>query len=145
MYDIYNVQRLPDNQGKLLRLPTKWALGLVKNPDRRYHIWTKHQKAMTKYDFYTAKYVKETVSSFKGLFRLYDRKDFDTVDADFEGIKIKIPAGYDYYMKKIYGDYMQLPKNLDFDMASRYGVVKYINLSEPYTKFRGIKYLTNQE
>lgn len=145
MYDIYNVQRLPDNQGKLLRLPTKWALGLVKNPDRRYRIWTKHQKAMTKYDFYTAKYVKETVSSFKGLFRHYDRKDFDTVDADFEGIKIKIPAGYDYYMKQIYGDYMQLPKNLNFDMASRYGVVKYINLSEPYTKFKGIKYLTNQQ
>ena len=145
MYDIYNVQRLPDNQGKLLRIPTKLALELIKNPETRYRIWTKHQKAMTKYDFYTAKYVKETVSSFKGLFRLYDRKDFDTVDADFEGIKIKIPAGYDYYMKQIYGDYMQLPKNLDFDMASRYGVVKYINLSEPYTKFRGIKYLTNQE
>ncbi len=141
MYDIYNVQRLPDNQGKLLRFPTKLALSLVKDPERRYRIWTKHQAAMTKYDFYTAKYVKETITSFKGLFRVFERSCFDTVDAEFEGITIKIPAGYDYYMKQIYGDYMSLPKNLEIDMATRYGVIKYINLTEPYTKFRGIHYL----
>ncbi len=28
---------------------------------------------------------------------------------DFSGIKTWIPAGYDYYLKSIYGDYMQLP------------------------------------
>ena len=27
---------------------------------------------------------------------------------DFSGIKTWIPAGYDYYLKSIYGDYMQL-------------------------------------
>ena len=143
MYDIYNVQRLPDNQGKLLKLPTKVALWLVQNPERRYKIWTRHQKEMIKNDFYTSKYVKETVSSFKGLFRLYDRRDFDTVDAEFEGIMVKIPAGYDGYMKRIYGeDYMSIPTNLD--MSTRYGVVKYINLDEPYTKFRGVYYLTKK-
>lgn len=143
MYDVYNVQRLPDNQGKFFRHPTKWMLSLVKDPDRRYCIWTKHQAAMIKYDFYTSKFVKETVSSFKGLFRLYDRRDFDTVDAEFEGIMVKIPAGYDGYMKRIYGeDYMSIPTNLD--MSTRYGVVKYINLDEPYTKFRGVYYLTKK-
>ena len=28
---------------------------------------------------------------------------------DFSGIKTWVPAGYDYYLKSIYGDYMQLP------------------------------------
>lgn len=142
MYSVFNAQRLPDNQGKLLRLPVKILLGIVRNPKLRYKIWKYHEQKMTRYKFDTSRYVKETVSSFKGLFRLYKRSVFDTTDAEFEGISIKIPAGYDYYMKQIYGDYMSVPKNLSIDMSSRYGVIKYINLNEPYSKFRGTYYLT---
>jgi len=142
LYGIYNVQRLPDNQGKLLRIPTKIALNLIQSPELRYRIWKKYERKMTLYDFFTAKYVKETVSSFKGMFRTYERSVFDTIDIKFEDTFVKIPAGYDYYMKRIYGDYMTLPTNLNIDMASRYGVIKYINLSEPFTKYRGIHYLT---
>ena len=142
LYDIYNVQRLPDNQGKLLRLPTSIALSLVKDPKKRYKIWNKHQNKMIKNDFFTSKYVKETVSSFKGLFRTYPREMFDTIDICFEGISVKIPAGYDAYMKRIYGDYMKIPANLD--MTSRYSVIKYINLNEPFTKFKGVYYLTDK-
>lgn len=145
MYSVFNCQRLPDNQGKLLRYPVMMLLGLIRSPKFRYKIWKYHQDKMTKYDFYTSKYVKETISSFKGLFRLYDRDLFDTIDAEFESIKIKIPAGYDFYMKQIYGDYMAIPKNLNMDMASRYGVIKYVNLNEPYTKFRGKYYLVSEE
>lgn len=145
MYSVFNAQRLPDNQGKLLRLPVKVLLDLVKNPQRRYKIWKSHEDKMTRTDFKTARYVKETVSSFKGLFRLYDRSDFDTTNAEFEGTTVKIPAGYDHYMKCIYGDYMSVPANLSIDMANRYNVIKYINLDEPYSKFRGIKYLTGEK
>ncbi len=143
MYSVFNVQRLPDNQGKLLRLPVKILLGLVKSSRTRYKIWRRHEKRMAKYSFYNAKYVKETVSSFKGLFRLYDRKVFDTIDAVFEGVTVRIPAGYDHYMKRIYGDYMSVPKNITIDMASRYQVIKYINLNEPYIKYKGVYYLSN--
>lgn len=143
MFSVFNVQRLPDNQGSLLRLPTKILLSLVRSSQSRYKIWKKHQDKMTQYDFFTAKYVKETVSSFKGLFRLYDRDIFNTVDAVFEGHMVKIPAGYDYYMKCIYGDYMSLPKDISIDMSSRYEVIKFIDLNEPYTKYRGIYYLVD--
>ena len=143
MFSVFNVQRLPDNQGSLLRLPTKILLSLVRSSQSRYKIWKKHQDKMTQYDFFTAKYVKETVSSFKGLFRLYDRDIFNTVDAVFEGYMVKIPVGYDYYMKCIYGDYMSLPKDISIDMSSRYEVVKFIDLNEPYTKYRGIYYLVD--
>lgn len=145
MYSVFNCQRLPDNQGKLLRYPVMMLLGLIRSTKLRYKIWKYHQDKMTKYDFYTSKYVKETISSFKGLFRLYEREVFDTTDAEFEGITVKIPAGYDYYMKQIYGDYMAMPKNLNMDMSNRYGVVKYVNLNEPYTKFRGKYYLETEE
>jgi lipopolysaccharide cholinephosphotransferase len=33
----------------------------------------------------------------------------DGVDAKFEGLDVKIPADYDQYLKKIYGNYMRLP------------------------------------
>lgn len=143
MFSVFNVQRLHDNQGSFLRLPTKILLSLVRSSQSRYKIWKKHQDKMTQYDFFTAKYVKETVSSFKGLFRLYDRDIFNTVDAVFEGHMVKIPAGYDYYMKCIYGDYMSLPKDISIDMSSRYEVIKFIDLNEPYTKYRGIYYLVD--
>ncbi len=143
MFSVFNVQRLPDNQGSFLRLPTKILLSLVRSSQSRYKIWKKHQDKMTQYDFFTAKYVKETVSSFKGLFRLYDRDIFNTVDAVFEGHMVKIPAGYDYYIKCIYGDYMSLPKDISIDMSSRYEVIKFIDLNEPYTKYRGIYYLVD--
>lgn len=143
MYSVFNAQRLPDNQGKLLKLPVKILLSIIKSPQTRYKIWKKHERKMTRYSFHSAKYVKETISSFKGLFRLYDREIFNTIDAQFEGITIKIPAGYDHYMKRIYGNYMSIPKNLSINMASRYKVIKYINLNEPYTKFKGIYYLAN--
>lgn len=145
MYSVFNAQRLPDNQGKLLKLPVKILLGVVKNPKMRYKVWKWHEVKMARHNFFTAKYVKETISSFKGLFRLYERKLFDTTDTTFEGITVKIPAGYDHYMKMIYGDYMSIPKNLAIDMSSRYGVIKYINLYEPYIRYKGIYYLINAD
>ena len=141
MYGIFNCQRLPDNQGKLLRFPVKVMLSLIKDPQTRYNIWKRHEAKMARYDFFTAKYVKETVTSFRGLFRLYTRDMFDTVDADFEDIKIKIPAGYDAYMKAIFGDYMKEPEDVESSMAGRYWVIKFVSLDEPYTNFRGIHYL----
>lgn len=39
-----------------------------------------------------------------------DRKALETyIYADFEGRRCKIPAGYDEWLTKVYGDYMQLP------------------------------------
>ena len=36
-------------------------------------------------------------------------KAFPVVEADFEDIKIKLPGDIDEYLRRIYGDYMQLP------------------------------------
>lgn len=145
LYGIYNAQRLPDNQGKLLRIPTKIALNLVKSPELRYKIWKKNEEKMSKYDFFSSNFVKETVSSFKGMFRTYQRNVFDTIDIKFEDVLVKIPTGYDHYMTRIYGDYMSLPPNLDIDMATRYGVIKFISLSEPFVKFKGTLYMTRNK
>lgn len=38
------------------------------------------------------------------------REDFDSIiDAEFEGMTLKIPACYDKWLTKIYGNYMEFP------------------------------------
>ena len=56
------------------------------------------------------KYV--TVPSGRGHFfgELYLRKDMEeTVDVVYDGKPRKLPAGYDLYLTRMYGDYMQVP------------------------------------
>lgn len=41
---------------------------------------------------------------------IWDKADFDTTSyADFEDIKVAIPAGYDNLLRRLYGDYMKIP------------------------------------
>lgn len=51
MYSVFNCQRLPNNQGRMLRYPVMLLLGMIKSQKLRYKLWTYHQKQMTRYDF----------------------------------------------------------------------------------------------
>lgn len=59
-------------------------------------------------------------------FKSFPKKWFaDAVDVDFENTKIKVPSGYDSYLRFEYGDYMQLPPEEErVSHHSRY----YVNL-----------------
>ena len=137
MYSVYNVQRLPDHQGRLLKFFTFILLNLVKNPEKRYKIWKYHEKKLAQYEYDRSTNVKEMIANFKALFLVYPRETFDTIEVPFEDIIIKIPKGYDVYMKAIYGNYMQLPD--EKNRVPKHDVV-YVNLDEPYSKFKGVYY-----
>jgi len=141
MYSVFNVQRLPDHQGKLLRTATKLALAAVKNPERRYKLWKKHEKKMARYDFYTSKTVKETVTSFRALFYSYPREYFEVMEVPFENITVNIPVGAHDYLTRVFGDYMSLPD--EKYRTAKHDVV-YMSLDEPFSKFRGIYYCVEQ-
>ncbi len=51
------------------------------------------------------------VGSFQGLKpAVIEREKLaNTVYAEFEGRQYRIPVGYDEWLRKLYGDYMQLP------------------------------------
>ena len=41
---------------------------------------------------------------------LFESSDFaDTIDLEFEGVKVKAPIGYDHLLKVLYNDYMKFP------------------------------------
>ncbi len=142
LYSVYNVQRLPDNQGKFLRFATKIALGLVRTPEQRYKVWTHHEKKMAKYDFDQAKLVKETTTSFRALFYSYPREYFETREVPFEDTTIAIPVGAHEYLTRIFGDYMQLPP--EEKRVAKHNIV-FIDLQKPYTEYKGIYYCVNDE
>ncbi|PIO83024.1 hypothetical protein BSQ39_05275 [Loigolactobacillus backii] len=55
----------------------------------------------------------------------------------FEDTEMPIAVGSKQYMTAIFGDFMKLP-NRDQQVAKHHTV--YINLDEPYQKYKGIYY-----
>lgn len=57
-----------------------------------------------------SRYIVNAVIYCKGEKEILEREWFkETVDLDFEGRKYKAPIGADQYMRRLFGDYMQLP------------------------------------
>lgn len=142
LFCVFNVQRLPDNQGRLLKIPTKILLNLIKDKDKRYQIWKKHERLMSKYDYEKCKYVKEIMTSFRGLFRLYPKAYFDRREAAFENITIIIPKSSEEYLTKIFGDYSSFPP--ENKRLARFDDIVYLDLNQSYTKFKGKYYLRGE-
>lgn len=59
---------------------------------------------------YNSRYIVNAVIYCKGEKEILEREWFkEAIDLDFEGRKYKAPIGADQYMKRLFGDYMQLP------------------------------------
>ena len=59
----------------------------------------------------------------------------------FEDCMMPLPVGYDAYLRTVFGDYMELPP--EKDRVAHHDCV-FLDLHEPYTKYRGIYYLTKE-
>ena len=109
-FALFNAQRLPDNKGKLYRMLAGCIYKVISKPSWRYHIWHFAEKQMSQYDFETSDEVTELIGSLKGMKLRHPRQDFDhVIYKEFEGYQIPVMAGYERYLRLIWGDYMQLP------------------------------------
>lgn len=141
IYSIYNIQIPPDFQGgKLMRFGTKFLLGIIKNPDKRYRIWKKAEKRLSYFDTRTAKKFTDLYIYFWMIFKPMPAKWFKTVEVPFEDTTINIPVGYDSYLRILYGDYMTLPP--EEGRVVKHNTVK-IDLDNPYTIYKGTYYCKN--
>ena len=141
LFAIYNVQRLPENQGgKVMRFGVWLALALVRNPSKRYKLWSYALKQMSKYNFDSkeCQYVRELVAPLRSMFILYPREHFDTVVLlDFEDYKLPTHYYYLRYLEKAFGDFMSLPPKEKRVQKTR---AVYINLDKGYKEFKGVYY-----
>ena len=73
-------------------------------------VMKKIDDTLSKYDFYNSKYIMNFMGSYK-FKSIMNREEIyaEGREYDFEGVKLNGPKDYDAYLKKIYGEYMQLP------------------------------------
>ena len=99
IFNLFNVQRLPDNKGVLLRIIAGMIYKVVKSPDMRYKIWKKAEKEMSRYNWGECSEVTELIGSIKGMLLKHPKEDFENlVYKEFEGYQIPVMAGYESYL-----------------------------------------------
>ncbi len=141
LYGLFNVQRLPDNKGGIIRKVSSLAYKVIKSPDARFKIWKRCERRMTQYKWEDCDEVTELIGSIKGMLLRHPKKDFDeVVYLDFEGYKVPVMAGYECYLTEIWGDYMQLPP--EEKRVAKHDAV-YLSTTESYKQFKGIYYCVN--
>lgn len=138
-YSLFNVQRLPDNQGSAARFAAKIILGIFPSKKIRTKIWKYAQKKMSRYSYDESDYITELVTGFRYMKNEYPKEIFETaIEVPFENTTLLIPKGYDLYLKMAFGDYMKLPPVAQ--RRQKHDVV-FADLKNSYTKYRGIEYL----
>lgn len=139
LFSIFINQRLPDNQGKLLKVLTNLPLSLVKSSRLRYNIWKNSENKMINYsDVHSSKNV-ELVTGLKAIFRPLNAGWFSDVKwIQFEDDMMPVPIGYDQYLSLIFGNYMELPpKN---QQHAKHNIV-LIDTDNSYLDYKGKYYL----
>ncbi|MEG2053193.1 MAG: LicD family protein [Bacilli bacterium] len=76
---------------------------------KQQFICRKYRQATTRYNNISTREVTSFEDANLRDYVMSLDKIFPCKRVDFEDIKINVPNDYDYYLKKIYGDYMQLP------------------------------------
>lgn len=144
LFSIYNVQCLPEfHGGKLFRFAVGAALKFVPSDKRRYRIWSKAEKKMTRWSWDDADKVVELAASTRVLLNPYPKEWFTGVKKHkFEDIEINLPAGVDHYLTQVFGDYMSLPP--ESERHPRHNTVK-IDLENSYKVYKGKYYCVEKK
>jgi lipopolysaccharide cholinephosphotransferase len=142
-FSLFNSQRLPNSQGKTLRLLTKIILTLIPFKNIRYYIWKYSEKQMTKYKLEECKYVSEMVIGPKAIKRLLPKEWFTkTKLLKFEGYDMPIPDGAEQWMTMAFGNYMEYPPVEERKPKHK---IVLIDTENSYKKYKGKYYCVNNK
>ena len=141
LFSVFNIQcKAEFNGGRMtpiINTVTSVLLGLVKSPEARYRIWKSAEKKMAAYAWNDGTHIRNTAGSFHALRHPFLREWFGERKVPFEDIECVIPSGAEEYCTIMYGDYMKLPPA---DKQAVKHHTEFIDLKNPYTKYKGIYY-----
>lgn len=110
LFSLYNADRMPDHQGKTLRILSWLPLKLVFSRNMKYKIWSWAERKMVALDDPASGEIVELGVGLKSLKRRLPTYYFEgTVNVTFEDTTLPAPIEYDKYLRSIVGDYMSLP------------------------------------
>ena len=137
-YAIFRAQRKPNSGGRLQRLVTEGLLALYKTKESRYKRWKKAEKYVLTLNDGCCDNVR-VFGQFHTLSEYYPKELFMNITwVKYEDTTMPVPAGYQEYLRLLYGDYMTPPP-----IEKRVPVhdVVFVDCNTPYINYRGIKYL----
>lgn len=138
LFSLFNVQRLPDNKGRLIRYLTMFVYFIIQSKWLRYKIWRFAEKQMSKYPWEKAEYITELIGAIHGMLLKHEISDFDNVVyKEFEGHMLPVMKGYKKYLRRIWGDYMKLPP--PEKRVAKHDIV-FIDLYKSYKNYKGKYY-----
>lgn len=99
------------------------------------------KRKMTKYRLSDCKYATELCSGPYYMRKTYLAEDFKEAEyLDFEGYKMPVPKGYDDYLKKAFGDYMELPPENE---RVCHHELEFVDCDNSYINYKGKYYFIN--
>ena len=142
VYSLFCAQLVPENHGGLMAAGSRFLLAVFRGKKIRYRIWSFAKKQMTKYRIADNRGITELCSGPGYMKNRYDRDWFArAVEVPFEDRTMPIPVGYDAYLRKVFGDYMQLPPE---EARVAHHDCLFMDMESPYTKYRGVYFLTGK-
>lgn len=139
IFSIFINQRLPDNQGYILKILTGIPLFLIRSPKLRFRIWKGAERQMTKYSYKPSKHMVELVTGLSAIFRPLNPDWFDGIkEQKFEDTEMPVAVNADAYLRLIFGNYMELPPQKE--RKAKHHTV-FVDTEEPYQHYRGKYYL----
>lgn len=137
VYGLMAAQRVPNGGTKAMKIEAKIILSAIRSKKIRYWLFSFAEKQVKKYKMEDCSRVRF------GYWGIYPKEIFDKrFMTEFEGKMYPIPADYDVYLKKTYGDYMKMPPE---EKRKPRSTVYFYDPNTSYTKFRGTKYLVDSE
>ncbi|MDY5273766.1 MAG: LicD family protein [Arcanobacterium sp.] len=133
VFSLFCAQSVPENHGGLMAWGSKILLSLVPWNNVRYHIWRWCEKRMSRWGFDRSQYTTELASGPKYMRNEYRQEWFAAaVTKPFGESNIKVPAGYDPYLRTAFGDYMTPPPP---SAQHPTHAIAFLDLNTPYKKY----------
>ena len=137
IYGLMAAQRVPNHASKIKKLFAKIILCVIRSPKLRFRLFSSALEKVKKYRFQDYKLVR---LNYGMIFNKCDLEE--TIEVEFEGRLIPIMKGYDVFLHRIYGDYMQFPP---IDKRIPETKVVFLDLDNSYTKYKGVYYCVQND
>ena len=138
MYLLMEVEKIPQNNGKLMKILGTVILTVMPKRVRKAYKQFCHRR-MGQYENKKTKYKAFFFGNLRACKRLYPAEGFEsTILMQFEDDEFSVPSGYDFFLRKRYGDYMKMPP--EDQRGVKLDKVTKIDTERSYLEYKGTYY-----